>query len=95
MTKPIKYLDNKSFIFSNECENLSSVPFGMRVSKALLNILLSFIKKKEINRTENKPTLKDPKAPTIEFSKLGIDFKLANTSAPCNSLKILIFLEVK
>ena len=86
MTNPIKYLDNKSFIFSNECENLSSVPFGMRVNKALLNILLSFIKKKEINRTENKPTLKDPKAPTIEFSKLGIDFKLANTSAPCNSL---------
>ena len=95
MTKPIKYLDNKSFIFSNECENRSSVPFGMRVNNALLNILLSFIKKNEINRTENKPILKDPKVPTIEFSKLGIDFKLANTSALCNSLKISIFLDVK
>ena len=53
------------------------------------------MKKKEINNTEKSPILKDPRAPTIELSTFGIVFKLVKTSALCNSLKILIFLEVK
>ena len=95
MTKPMKYRDNKSFIFSNECENLFSEPFGISVKSAFLNSLLSFIKKKEINKTEKSPMLNDPSAPTIELSKLGMVFKLVNRSAFCNSFKILIFSDSK
>ena len=73
----MKYIDNKLFIFSREREKFFSVPLGVNARSAFLNNRLSFIKKKEMNKIENKPTLKDPKAPTMEFNTLGIDFKLA------------------
>ena len=63
---------NKLFIVSKDLENLLSELLGIIVIIPFLSILLSFIKKNEMNNTENKPTLKLPKVPNTEFNKLGI-----------------------
>ena len=49
--RPIKYLDNKSLIASNEPEKRFSVLSGIKVSTPCFKIRLSFIKKNEINYT--------------------------------------------
>ena len=57
---------------SIDLENLPSAPFGIIVMTPVFNNWLSFIKKKEMNNTENKPTLKDPSAARTVFKNSGI-----------------------
>ena len=57
---------------SNDFESLPSFLLGIKVNKLVSRILLSFIKKNEINKTDNKPTLNEPKAPKTKFNISGI-----------------------
>ena len=56
-----------------EFSQRDSLPAGINVIMPFSNSLLSFKKKKEINKTENKPILKLPIPLTNEFKKFGIN----------------------
>ena len=94
-SRPIKYLDNKSLIVSSDFENLPSLPFGIIVITPFFNNWLSFIKKKDINNTENRPTLKDPTVAKTAFKKSGISLNWARISIFFNLPKTSIPLEEK
>ena len=65
-------LDNKSLILVKELFQCASLLLGMNVKSPLSNSILSFRKKKDINKTENNPILKFPKPLITEFRKLGM-----------------------
>ena len=72
-SKPTKYLDNRLFIFAIEFVVPCFLVWGINIKSPCSKSLLSFRKKKEMNRTENKPMLAELKTVKKEFKKSGMN----------------------
>src|SRR5574344_1185736 len=65
-SNPLKYLRSKKVILSILRDTLSSKPVGVKANNPLRNISSSRRKKKVINKTEKRPTIKLPIVPAID-----------------------------
>ena len=83
-TKPIKYRDKSPLIVAMDFDMRFSLESGMKEKKVLCKIRLSFIKKKLMNKIENRAILKDPLPPIIELNISGMFLKLESTSTFLN-----------
>ena len=84
MRRPIKYLDNKFWIFLNDFFIRLWWSFFTKEKVICSSSWLSFSKKKLMNKTENKPMVKLLSHPMSTFKKSGMALKFKLPLQSCS-----------